>query len=207
MQKHIATMLVSLVAAAAAPLTMAADPAPTKPLITPMKTPTAPAQLQPGVRVPGSATLPQPGKTPVRIGCPDPAVTLKVGWPGRNADGTYNIKLLASVVNKGGATFRSNRNQTQIVIYEGSRVLKREQFVSNRATIVEYAPGQGGSHVHPIPRWNPTSEFLDNFRAEISYDPDVRVDGNPDNDDCRATNNSATLTVTEVKRVLEALPR
>jgi hypothetical protein len=210
---RIRSVLISVIAAtcvAVAPSAMAADPAPSKPLITPMKKPSAtPAAATPlpGASVPGAATLPRPGTVPVRVGCPDPAVQLRVGWPGRNADGTYSFQLLASIVNKGAATFRSNRNQTQIALYEGGRMLKTEAFTSNRATIVEYAPGQGGSHVYAVERWNPASEFLDEYRAQISYDPDVRVDGNPDNDDCRAANNATRLSVIEIRRVLEALPR
>lgn len=193
-----------LTIAAVTPAALAADPVPTKPIIKPMLKPAAPAAL-PGVRAPAAATL--PGAAKVRIGCPDPSVQLRVGWPGRNADGTYTFKLLANIVNKGGATFRSNRNQTQIALYEGGRMLKTEPFASNRATVVEYAPGQGDSHVYAVPRWNPNSEFLDEFRAQLSYDPDVRVDGNPDNDDCRAANNTTRLTPAEIRRVLDALPR
>lgn len=151
-----------------------------------------------------------PGKGPqlqIRpAGCPDPAVVeLKPGWPRRNADGTYTFHVLAIMKNVGTATFDSQRRQTQITLREGSRVLKSGTWSSPRATTVVLEPGQGFSENHVVERWSPSSEFLADFSAEISYDPDIRMDGNPQNDDCGAGNNRKTLSVAELRRLLSTV--
>jgi hypothetical protein len=186
-----------------------ADPPPSKPTTTPpsdKKTPTTPMLKEP-IKTPGlPSPVPKPGVLP-RAGCPDPAVTLRVGWPGRNADGTYTFRLLASIVNQGSAPFHSQRRQTHITLSEGPRVLLSEVWASPALNTVDLAPGAGISAVALVANWNPRSEFLADFTAQISYDPDIRMDSNPQNDDCNAANNIARLSVTEVRRVLEALPR
>jgi hypothetical protein len=161
----------------------------------------------PGVKLPVKPTLPPATKPRLTTGCPDPAVALRVAWPGRNADGTYSFHLLATIVNRGGAPFRSNRRQTGISISEGGRTLKSETWPSPALNTVELLPGGGTSSNVVVSRYTLSSEFLADFSARISYDPDILLDSNPENDDCNTSNNVARLTVVDVRRVLEALPR
>jgi hypothetical protein len=200
--------LLAITAMSVASLAFSADPSPSKPTTMPSdkKAPTTPMLKDP-VKTPG---LPSPALkpgVPPRAGCPDPAVTLRVGWPGRNADGTYTFRLLASIVNQGSVPFRSQRRQTHITLNEGPRVLLSEVWASPALNTVDLAPGAGASAVALVANWNSRSEFLADFTAQISYDPDIRMDSNPENDDCNASNNIARLSVAEVRRILEALPR
>ncbi len=42
--------------------------------------------------------------------------------------------------------------------------------------------------------WNIADEFPSTFRLVIVYEPDIRNDGNPKNDDCRMNNNTLERT-------------
>lgn len=141
------------------------------------------------------------------VGCPDPAIyDLKPAWPAKNSDGTYSFRLLALTKNVGAVPFESARRQTQITLKEGSRVLLSEPWSSPMAESVVLAPGQGFSAVFLVSHWNPSSEFLADFSAELSYDPDIYIDSNPKNDDCGRGNNRKVLTVGEVRRLLGVTP-
>lgn len=51
--------------------------------------------------------------------------------------------------------------------------------------------------------WNISSpaegEFPPSYMLEIGYDPDIRIDGNPNNDDCRLGNNRLERSGAEVR--------
>lgn len=181
----------------AATTASAADPIQLKPGVKQQLNPQLKPQMQPQIKpgiVRGNA-------------CPDPAVELRLGWPRRNADGTYTFHLLAIIKNQGQARFHSNRSQTKITLYEGHTVRKSGVWASRAYSTVTLEPGQGASENVVIQNWNPNSEFLADFSAQISYDPDIRTDGNPENDDCNMGNNSARISVAEAKRILASSAR
>lgn len=156
--------------------------------------------------MPGGFAGPAPQLSEEVTGCPDPAIELRIGWPQRNADGTYMFRLLALVTNQGNATFSSARNQTGVTINEGGRALHTSTWSSRWANKVELVPGAGTTAgLAFVESWNPGSEFLADFSAAITYDPDIRADGNRANDDCGSGNNRATLSVAEVRRTLESV--
>lgn len=168
---------------------------------------------QPTLQVPAKALQKQPGvpgrpelRPEIGGGCPDPAIVdLIPGWPQRHDDGTYTFKLMAQIKNVGDATYRSRNDQQNVVLKEGHTTLKTSGW-PDRTLHPEFAPGEGTSVVQAVSNWNPNSEFLTDFTAHLTYDPDILRDGNPENDDCRDTNNSARLSVAELKRILSALP-
>ncbi|RKZ65193.1 MAG: hypothetical protein DRQ44_08385, partial [Gammaproteobacteria bacterium] len=139
------------------------------------------------------------------ISCPDPAVVRVVaGWPNRNVDGTYNFRLFAVVSNVGRETYNSQRNQQHIVLKQGNRVLRTSTW--SRSVVPPGASGEVASEFYDVRNWNPNpGEFAADFSAQIIYAPDIRVDGNPLNDDCRNSNNRKVLTVAELRRTLGVL--
>lgn len=157
---------------------------------------------------------PRIGRTPVvkpmlRVRCPDPAIARIVpGWPTKNRDGTFNFKLFAVVKNVGQGTFESRRSQQHIILKQGGRVLTTQTWSSRYATRIILRPGASASMTpFYIRNWNANpGEFSANFSAHISYDPDIRRDGNPKNDDCRNSNNSKTLTVDQVRNLVRNAP-
>jgi len=134
--------------------------------------------------------------------CPDPAVVRIVpGWPTRNANGTYNFRLFAVIRNVGRVTYRSLRSQQQITLKQGNRVLKVSAWSS--AVVPPGARGEVASEFFNVRNWNPNpGEFAANFSAHITYAPDIGNDGNPNNDDCRRSNNRKVLTVDALRRML-----
>ena len=77
-----------------------------------------------------------------------------------------------------------------------------------KLSIASMAPGYGRTYaIYNVVNWNPSSEFLTDFAAQLHFDPDIRIDGNPENDDCNNSNNTARLTVDEVRRTLGARTR
>ena len=45
-------------------------------------------------------------------------------------------------------------------------------------------------------------EFTPVFEARLSFDPDIRLDGNPSNDDCRMNNNRKRLSGQTINAML-----
>ncbi|HEX7045281.1 MAG TPA: hypothetical protein VF203_11775 [Burkholderiales bacterium] len=140
-------------------------------------------------------------KGPIRLACSvDPAAQpLRVVHVRKGPDRTYVFYLVAPVKNLGSSTFRANRGQAEITLRMGTRVV-------NRQPLTVLAPGATRDGGTTISGWRLSDEFPPDFTLEISYDPDIRVDGNPENDDCRMTNNKATLSGAEVLRVLRTVP-
>ena len=54
--------------------------------------------------------------------------------------------------------------------------------------------------------WNSSSptegEFPPDYIVKISYDPDILIDGNPDNDDCNPGNNEVTRSGAGINTLL-----
>lgn len=149
----------------------------------------------PGER--GGFTPPAGGFT---AGCdgPDPAVTRmyirKLSSPDSD-EGRYNFWLYVHLKNVGQQDFVSGPNQASLTIKRGNRVIGRHVFDELRAG-VNYAgitPDAGPT----ISNWS-HGEFAEGLSAKISYDPDIRIDGNPDNDDCNMGNNEVRKTAEEV---------
>lgn len=168
---------------------------------TPAPRPAIGAQVKPGTLKPQMG-LPQPQIKPGALArsCPDLEPSIRVGWPGRYNDGSYTFKLLMYVHNRGNAAFVTDPRQVGINVYEGSRLVETRRFPPNAVP----PGGKTDGFVHAIERWSATSEFTADYKVEVLYDPDIRMDNNPQNDDCVMTNNAKFLTAAEIRRTLES---
>lgn len=154
------------------------------------------AAIKPGLgKLPGGAVTP---KAPIqRIGCAvDPAVEpLRVLHPRKQPDGTYVFWLQASLKNLGTSAFSAAAGQAQYTLRMGNRVL-------HTRNLTNLAAGARVDAGKTIGGWRLSDEFPPDFSLEIVYGPDIRLDNNPQNDDCRMNNNKKTLSGAEVLRVL-----
>ncbi|WP_071673412.1 hypothetical protein [Nioella nitratireducens] len=133
---------------------------------------------QHGIRV-------QPGLLTVQ--CPAPAVR---SFTARRLGGGM-VRIEAEIANVGGAPYRSHGGQQFVAMRTASGApIGQRDFVN-------LDPGE--SFVFATERrWNPASEFLEGFGVAITYDPDIRLDANPQNDDCRMADNTASLSPAEI---------
>ncbi len=169
-----------------------------------------PQQIQPQQIQPQQVTPQQvrPGR-PLQLACPDPAiVSFSVGritstpgpapgnWP------IYTIQLRAVLKNVGGGAYNTRPNQQAVAIIERG----------SRTRDVKYQPfgnlGVGAQVMvtAQIRNWRRSNEFPPNYEAHIRYDPDISIDGNPQNDDCRGANNKRTITGAQINAAIDALP-
>ncbi len=152
----------------------------------------------------GRASIPRPRGGPRGGGftgaCdgPDPALTSiyirKVSSPDED-EGRYNFWFMVTLKNVGQQDFVSGEDQAVVIIKRGNNVIGRNAFDELRAGVryTPITPDAGAT----IRDWS-TGEFAEGFKAMISYDPDIRIDGNPDNDDCNMRNNEVRMTAREV---------
>lgn len=127
--------------------------------------------------LPRKAIRPQIDPGAITRGCVDLAAEL-VQIP--RSDGTILVRY--GVRNVSGVDYVSGANQ-QMVLIDANGTAKSFRFANLSA---------GQQKV-----WSEVFrpfEFPGIYKVQLSFDPDIRTDNNPRNDDCRAANNSAQLT-------------
>jgi len=110
------------------------------------------------------------------------AKILKRTLPDKRTHARVRIK---GVVKNRGASYRSNPGQQVAKLYENDRVVAEKAFSnlnSKQEVYVKYDR-----------RWSASTEFPPTYKLVIEYDPDIRMDANPMNDDCRMGNNQKSL--------------
>ena len=127
---------------------------------------------------------------PGPLDCPNPAVTAmtvevleKDGFTGR-------VRITAVATNAGLQAVDSAEGQQALQIWQGNAVLATESFV-------DLEPGESVT-VSVETDWNTAAEFVSDFIGRLSYDPDIFIDGNEENDDCRTVDNELTLPAVQV---------
>lgn len=133
-----------------------------------------------GSKIQPNRTLPQVQiVTPLVIACPD----IKLVTSQREqADGS--IRVTIKVVNTSGADYVSQTGQQALVI-EGSN--------GGRSGNLPFGSVHRGDEIIWGDIFRPF-EFPASYRAHLAFDPDIRIDGNTQNDDCRSSNNTASIT-------------
>jgi hypothetical protein len=152
--------------------------------------------VQPDLRSPTGTKVMKPdlGK------CPDPAVTsLEAMIVSRKTPFSGQVKITAEVKNLGTVAYESAKGQQSIQLYE-SPMGGRAKLVKQRG-FLNLGPGET-LKLSYTRAWNASSpnegEFPPNYYAIISYDPDIRMDGNTRNDDCNLNNNRKEFNGSEI---------
>ncbi|MGZ5441349.1 MAG: hypothetical protein ACXW5U_05515 [Thermoanaerobaculia bacterium] len=152
----------------------------------------APAAAQ----VPGGA---QPQAPKKRMWCRDPAAqSLTFQIISRGAHRTEGrIRITGVVKNVGDAVFQSDPRQANVALYEtspGARGTVRAQqgiarLEPNHTITLDFERD-----------WSISTEFPPTYSLLITYDPDIYIDANKNNDDCNRNNNKKELTGAEINR-------
>ena len=151
---------------------------------------TAHAELRP-VRDVGRIDLGRtidPGRfPPIVLRCPvDPAVvSLDFRIASRTSTYRGTVVITGVVRNLGSQAYITGAGQQAVYLYEDRRLVATRPFAnlaSGAAVSIAYARS-----------WDASSpaegEFPPTYKAVIGYDPDIYIDGNPQNDDCSQLNN------------------
>jgi hypothetical protein len=149
------------------------------------------AQL-PKVKIPPK--VPPQHIAPVIQRGPDPSVVrFDFSILSRTNQFRGTVQITAVVKNIGGTNYSSNTNQQNINIYEvplgGAPMLRKTcQFpvIAGKAALAVNAE----TRCSWTRAWDTAVEFQPDFKAIISYDPDIRLDSNPANDDVNIPNNT-----------------
>lgn len=123
--------------------------------------------------------------------CPDPAVE-KIDFTIVSRTGKFSgkVRITGVVKNVGLAPYISGPNQQAVHLYEfipggSARLVAKKNFQNLN-------PGQQVTVAYER-NWDASSpsegEFPPSYRVIIAYDPDIRLDSNPKNDDCNINNN------------------
>jgi hypothetical protein len=99
---------------------------------------------------------------------------------------TGTVKIEGVVRNAGTSDYTSNANQQIALLYE--------QILGGKTTLVARQPFQDLAvnatvKVAYTRRWNRSDEFPPTYTLVISFDPDIYIDGNNNNDDSNTANN------------------
>ncbi len=156
-------------------------PAVVLPAVTPF-TPVKP--LTPTPVAPVAIPYPNLIKKIIKIGCPDPAafaIIFKI--VNRFSTFTGKVRITGVIKNVGSKAFSGGGGMAYL--YEGNTLRKTKNFSY-------IAPGTTISLFYER-NWNSSSpsegEFPPKYKLVILYDPDILMDGNKNNDDCKITNN------------------
>ena len=109
-------------------------------------------------------------------------------------EGTATIT--AVVTNIGSDPYVSNSNQQGVLLYEQTSGLATGTIVADQ----EFGNlGVGESiYVSYSRTWNQSTEFPPDYKAVITFDPDLYLDGNLSNDDDVSSNNERTESSEEL---------
>lgn len=146
---------------------------------------------------------------PLIPNCPDPAAfEIRFQIVRRNSQFQGLVRITGVVKNVGGKSFVSGPNQAKAYLYQlpagvpcgnatGGTIVAQQE-------IRNLAPGATMELIFER-EWNSSSpnegEFPNCYRLIISYDPDIYMDSNVDNDDCNQNNNTKDRSGTEINQL------
>ncbi|GAQ94575.1 hypothetical protein TAGGR_1759 [Thermodesulfovibrio aggregans] len=137
--------------------------------------------------------------------CPD-LVAEKIEFTIVSRTGKFSgkVRITGVVKNAGSEPYISGPNQQAVHLYEfipgGSpRLVAKKNFQNLN-------PGQQITVTYER-NWDAAStsegEFPSSYRVVIVYDPDIRMDGNPKNDDCNLNNNEKERSGADINRLFK----
>ncbi len=104
-----------------------------------------------------------------------------------------DIEVEAIVKNVGSQAFSSNPNQAIAYLYSNNTLVAR-------LPLATLAPGATVS-VKTVYRFSKSEEFPPTYKLQLGWDPDIRLDGNPANDDANRANDSKSRPSAEMRNM------
>ncbi len=137
--------------------------------------------------------------------CPDPAVQrIDFAIVSKTSQFSGKVRITGVIKNVGLEPYISGPNQQAVYLYEGPMGGKANLVATKKFQNLN--PGQEVKVIYER-NWHASSpaegEFPPSYRVLISYDPDIRMDGNPKNDDCNINNNQMERSGTEINALFK----
>lgn len=140
-------------------------------------------------QAPAPKVQPTPIKPPIKMPpnvCPDPAAQrIDFGILSKSSQFQGRVRVTGIVKNVGIGAYESSPTQQNMLLYEDTRVVANQPFHN-------LTPGQEVRVTYDR-NWNASSpsegEFPPTYKLLVVYDPDIKLDSNPKNDDCNGGNN------------------
>lgn len=135
------------------------------------------------------------------IACPDPAA-VEIGVSNirsslQSGVTYYDFDVVGTVRNVGRGAWSSGRGQQFASLRRHAGATLASRDFMRLAPGESFMPASGMSLAA-------SEEFPPDLEIAIGYDPDIRLDGNRANDDCRMGNNSRRLAGRNLMRLLHA---
>ncbi len=137
---------------------------------------------------------------PLLAGCPcegpDPMATeIRYELVSTTSEFAGTVKITAVAQNVGLAPFISGKGQQALYLYEDFTLVAKKEFLGlDVGATIEVSYER---------EWDLAEEFKPQaYSAYLSYDPDIYIDGNLDNDDCNQANNTLRRTTAGLDALL-----
>lgn len=137
--------------------------------------------------------------------CPDPAVQrIDFAIVSKTSQFSGKVRITGVVKNVGLEPYISGPNQQAVYLYEVPMGGKSNLVATKKFQNLN--PGQEVKVTYER-NWNASSpaegEFPPSYKVVIGYDPDIRLDSNPKNDDCNMNNNQMERSGTEINALFK----
>ena len=106
---------------------------------------------------------------------------------------TGQVRITGHIKNVGNTNFSSSLGQQVAFLIESPLGTTTETIMATANLPAVLNAGDAITFSY-LKNWDTTIEFQNDIILRISYDPDILIDGNTNNDDSNPTNNALTLS-------------
>jgi hypothetical protein len=129
-------------------------------------------------------------------GQPNPAaVRIDFSIVEQTSDTTGRVMIVGVIENLGSGMYSSSPGQQNVRLLENTTEVASEDFevmATGDFVMVSYTRD-----------WDTSNEFPPVYRVAITYDPDIFIDGNSENDDCATSDNAFQRDGGEINALFE----
>lgn len=134
--------------------------------------------------------------------CPDlSATSIDFSIVSKTSQFEGTVRITGVIKNVGNKAYTSSPHQQSIMLYEGTQMVAQKPFQN-------LAVGQQETITFER-KWNASSpsegEFPPEYKLTISFDPDITLDSNPDNDECNSANNRKSRSGAGINRLFNPI--
>ena len=127
------------------------------------------------------------------------ARSLELSLVARTTETTGRVRITGTLVHS-GPPFRSSPGQQSLRLYEVSAEGHADQVAARAFEDLDAGDTVTVTYER---NWDAAMEFAPSYQLRITYDPDIFIDGNEENDDCNLDNNGLDRAGVEVSALFD----